>query len=437
MRIAVVGLGKLGAVIAAIYAASGHEVRGVDLSADAVDAVNRGSAPVSEPGLADLIVEAGQNLSATTSTQAAVADSDLTFVIVPTPSDETGRFSNAYLVQALQAIGEGLRDARADHTVVISSTVMPGSCQGELVQALESSSGRVVGHGLNLVYSPEFIALGSVIRDMRFPDLVLVGESHPGAARDFLAAVRTVVRNEPKIHVMNLVNAEVVKIAINTYVTTKISFANMIGEICAGLEGGDAGVVTDAIGADSRIGKKYLKPALGYGGPCFPRDNLALGALAADLGVEALLAESSDSINRRQPKRIVDAVQRVVSPPARVALLGLAYKAETSVCEASQGIIIARLLADLGFDVHAFDPEANSEARPLLHPQVALHDHIKETLAEAQVVVVATPWEDFRGIKFGDVAGTWVIDPWEIMDESIRVVNPNAYLGGKDSALIS
>ena len=176
-------------------------------------------------------------------------------------------------------IGEALRTKSGYHLVVVTSTVMPGSTGGELQKALEHASGRKVGPELGLCYNPEFIALGSVVRDMLHPDLILIGESDAKAGQMLAELYMRSTNNSPPIYRMNFVNAELSKISINTYVTTKISYANMLAELCDHLDGADAEVVAKTIGDDSRIGRKYLTGAIGYGGPCFPRDNRAFAAL--------------------------------------------------------------------------------------------------------------------------------------------------------------
>ena len=175
---------------------------------------------------------------------------------------------------------------------------MPGSCDGR-VRAPRSSGPRAdaIGDSLGLCYSPEFIALGNVIRDMLEPDMVLIGESDARAGDVLEALYRGVCENDPPFRRMSLVNAELTKIAVNTYVTMKISYANTLADICERLPGADVESVTDALGLDTRIGGKYLRGAIAYGGPCFPRDNKAFAVLARELGTEAPLAEATDSIN--------------------------------------------------------------------------------------------------------------------------------------------
>ncbi len=230
-------------------------------------------------------------LHATTDAADAVARTDVTFVIVPTPSGADGAFSNAHVIAAVRKIGAALRAKRSYHLVVITSTVMPGATGGPIREALEVAAGRTVGETIGLCYSPEFIALGSVIHDMLNPDFFLIGELDSRSGDMLERIYRAMCENGAPVQRISFVNAELAKIAINTYVTTKISFANMLSDICDHLPGADAVAVTAALGHDSRIGDKYLMPALGYGGPCFPRDTVALASMTRRLGVHADIVE--------------------------------------------------------------------------------------------------------------------------------------------------
>ena len=254
MHISVVGLGKLGAPLAALLADRGHDVVGVDRQPDVVDLLNAGRTPVQEPGLADLIQRNRERLRGTTDAAAAIEETDITFLVVPTPSTPSGAFSSSYVVKAIEEAAPGLRRKNGYHTVVVTSTVMPTSTELELKPALEAASGRIVGETVGLCYNPEFIALGSVIRDMTHPDLVLIGESDPRAGELVETVHRTFVADTAQVRRMSWINAEIAKIAINTFVTTKISYANMLAELCERVPGGDGDVVTGAIGVDRRIG---------------------------------------------------------------------------------------------------------------------------------------------------------------------------------------
>ena len=420
MKIAVFGLGKLGAVLAAVHAAAGHEVVGVDIDDVLVESINGGQAPFAEPGLQDLIADAGSLLTATLDVGEAMQGADVSLIIVPTPSLPDGSFTNEYLVKALAGLGSCLTDRESRHTVIVCSTVMPGSCQDDLQAALESASGRAVGRDIGLVYSPEFIALGSIVNDMQNPDLVLIGESDTAAGDVAEQLARTIVQSEPAIHRMSLPSAELVKLAVNTFVTTKISFANMLSECCATLPDADIDVITRAVGSDSRIGGKYLKGALGYGGPCFPRDNLALTRFAEMSGVEASIAIATDLVNERQPDRIVSRIQGQTPPGGTVAVLGLAYKPNTPVCERSQAVDIANKLQHLGFTVMAHDPQATRDTAERLDPGVGLAEAEDEALSKADTVLIATPWPCYADLDWAQARaqGKIVCDPWGLLGDS-------------------
>src|SRR5438876_2852131 len=294
LDLSVIGLGKLGSPMVACFAAKGHRVIGVDVNERFVRLINEGKPPVSEPGLEDLLKQANGRLSATTDIAKAVAQTDVTFLIVPTPSESDGAFSLKYVLAAAKAVGQVLKHKTAYHLVVLTSTVMPGATGTQLLPALESASGKRCGTDFGLCYSPEFISLGSVIRDFLNPDFLLIGESDPHAGELLASVAKGVCDNQPPVARMSFANAELTKLALNTYVTTKISYANMLAQICERMEGGNIDAVTSALGLDSRIGPKYLKGSLGYGGPCFPRDNLALATLARALNVPGPLPEATD-----------------------------------------------------------------------------------------------------------------------------------------------
>lgn len=396
MNISVVGLGKLGSVLAGVMADCGHEVVGVDINPSYVNAINSGSAPVREPGLDEMIARNAARLTATTDLQDAIARTEVTFVVVPTPSGPDATFSLQYVLNAAEPIGRALAGKSGYHLVVISSTVMPGSTDGEIRSRLERVSGRTCGPDFGLCYNPEFIALGSVIRDMSQPDMILIGESDRRAGDLLENLYRTVCPNNPPVARMNFVNAELTKISVNTFVTTKISYANMLAEICERVPGADAEVVSSAIGLDTRIGRKYLKGALGYGGPCFPRDNKAFARFAELHDVDATLARATDQVNQRQVNRLAARVLEAAGDGDRVAILGLSYKPDTEVIDESQGVMLAQTLARAGVKVLVYDPAAMDNARSVLSGMVEFAPSMAACVREAAVVVIATAWDEFK-----------------------------------------
>ncbi len=423
MRVAVIGLGKLGSPLAAVLASKGHHVIGVDLNPAFVEAINAGRAPVVEPQLQELIDRSRDRLSATMDFAEAVSQTDISFVIVPTPSDRHGVFTNKYVLGAVEKIGAALRACDHYHVVNITSTVMPGSTDGEIRACLERHSGRTVGVDVGLTYNPEFIALGSVVRDMLFPDMLLIGESDVRAGDVLQSVYEGAIESNPPVQRMNLVNAEITKISVNTYVTTKISYANMLSDLCDRLPGADVDVVTDALGRDTRIGPKYLKSALGYGGPCFPRDNVAFSVLARSLNAAPTIAEATDTLNQAQIKRLCDKIAGIAGGGASVAVLGMSYKPGTPVIEESQGVMLARALCEEGRSVTIYDPMAGDAAKAVLPTSIVRAPSAGAAINDVDVIVIATAWEEFRElpamalVRSGRRAA--VLDCWRMLDPAI------------------
>jgi UDPglucose 6-dehydrogenase len=418
----VVGIGKLGLCLAVVLAARGFRVTGVDSNEGTVRSVNAGESPIYEPGVKELIAKNRKRFTAT-SDFGLVADSEVTFIVVPTPSEESGLFSLRYVLPAIENVGKAISSKRGYHLVVLTSTVSPGSLDRVIKERLESSSGKSVGSQVGLCYSPELIALGDVLRGLTAPEFVIIGESDPKAG-DMLLDVKNRLHRMPvPASRMSFVNAEITKIALNSFITMKMSFANTLAELCERLPGANVDVVTKAIGNDSRIGPKYLKGAIGYGGPCFPRDNVAFAASADEVGAQAKLAQASHEVNLRQLSRIASMVKAVCPQGKPVSLLGLAYKPKTNVLEASQAFLLATELCKEGREVYAYDPAAEEIPLPLV-PGGRLHivGTLEDCLSRADCVVVASPLDDLRKVGTGIFAGKTVVDCWRVLPEGVEKV---------------
>ena len=437
-QLSMIGQGKLGCPIAAALATRGFVVTGVDTDAHRVALINRHQPPIHEPGLVEILQQAGSRYHATTDLAQAVRSSQVTMILVPTPSGPEGEFVLDHVLAVCEQVGQALRRKTSYHLVVITSTVMPGSTAGPIRQCLEQASGRVVGQNLGLCYSPEFVAIGSVIRDFLHPDMLLIGQSDAYAG-DLLEAIgRQAALTQPAVGRMNFVNAELAKLAVNTFVTTKITFANMLGSVCQNLSGADVDVVTQAIGMDSRIGRKYLKAAVGFGGPCFPRDNLALASLARATGGQSDLAQAVDAINRQQVTRLSDLICAQVQAryahldvTATLGVLGLSYKPETDVIEESQGLALVKELHWRGLTVLGYDPAANAHARAVLPPQVRLCDSLEQIVTQTDVLVLMTPWPCFKVLetlpqRLPRIVPRVILDPWRMLDPvALRKLDPS------------
>ncbi len=400
--VSVFGLGKLGSCIAATLAARGFEVVGVDIDHEKVRRVNAGLPPVDEPLLAEMITAGRGRLRATQDHREAVA-TEASFFIPPSPSLPDGSFSNEYLLKTMQPIAKAVREAgKKGHLFVCSSTTTPAAMDQVLIPMLEKETGWSCGTEFGVCYNPEFIALGNVVNGLLEPDMVLIGESDPKSGEALEELYKKYNRNTPRIARMSIISAELTKISVNSYITMKISFTNQLRLIAERFPKADIHAALDAIGSDSRIGKKYLRAGLSYGGPCFPRDNRLLAYTARQVGLEAPLAEASDRVNEMSKHRLVEQVSGMLGPGETVAILGMSYKPDTYIVEESAGLHLAqRLKRDGGYRVLIHDYAAAPSNSPSLHEfEVIENPKALQERKDIKVAVICCPWPQYQSFRF-------------------------------------
>lgn len=421
--ISVVGLGKLGQCLAACFAARGFDTIGVDIDEQVVDSINQGVATVVEPGLQELIAGAGRRLRATRNHEEAIGKTDVTFLLLPTPSDPDGNFSNRYLESALKSLAGCLRRSSKEyHIFVVKSTVMPGSTEERLIPIIEEFSGRKLNVGFGVCYSPELVALGRAIKDFLSPDFVVIGQSDDWAGDRAASIYRGLCENDSPIFRMSIINAEIAKLSLNCYLTLKISFANTLAHLCESIPGADVDVITQALGADRRIGPAYLRGGLSFGGACFPRDTKAFIAVARKLGCNSDLIKAVEKVNQLRDRHLLEVVLNQVSSAGhgRVSVLGLAFKPNTPVITDSPAIKLIEKLLERGIKVSVYDPLAMKNARAVFAGRVHYSASVKECISQAPVCVIATTWDGFRSIDSShiDHNRTTIIDCWRILNPS-------------------
>ena len=442
MELSVVGLGKLGLCTAAYFASKEHKVIGVEKNEYLVSELRQKRCPIKETGLVELLAQARDNFELTTNLADAVLHSDVTLIIVPTPSKPDGKFSNEYVEAVLRGMGPVLASKDNFHVVDVVSTVMPGSSEGVFKPLLEQLSGKLCGKGFGLVYNPEFIALGSIIRDFSKPDMVLIGASDEKSAGIVKELYVSSCENKPHISTMSLLNAEITKLSLNCFVTTKISFANELANICERIPGADVDEITEAIGTDSRIGSKYLQAGLGFGGTCFPRDNLAFQAFTKELGYEPKLSKATVAINDAMVDRLFEIIEAKVIEQKHIALLGLSYKPNTHITEESQSIMLAQKLIDAGYAVTVYDQAALDNAKDVLGDKVRYCNDPYECVDGSDAIVLLTKWPEFRDLDWNKIEknvkeGAVLIDSWrQLKDREFTGFN---YIGlgvGKAESIV-
>lgn len=424
MNLSVIGLGKLGACTLACFAEKGHNVVGVDLNRDYVDKINSGNAPVAEARLDELLSRNRKRIFATMDFSEAIEKSDVSFLIVPTPSLPDGHFTDRFLKDALAGLSAALRKSRKKrHLFVVTSTVSPGTTENSLIPLVAEASGRKPDKGFGFCYNPEFIALGSVIRDFLNPDMVLIGERDREDGDLLEAIYKQTCESRPRISRMSLVSAEITKIALNSYVTMKISYANTLANICEEVAGADLDAITSAIGADRRVSPYYLKGGLAFGGPCFPRDNRAFIAFADRFGLDLKLQKATDAINHYQVERLTSHVIQIIEKNGiqRISVAGMAYKPDTPVIEEAMGVALVKsILAQKDVEIMVFDPLASDNVKSVFGEDVICAASLRDCLKHSSLCILANPSKEYSSIGESDIVNnpTWLIDCWRTLDPS-------------------
>jgi UDPglucose 6-dehydrogenase len=422
-KLSLVGLGRLGLPMAACFAVKGFETIGVDVDENVVKSINDGISPIIETRLQEFISKAGNKLKATQNYEEAINETDVTFIMVSTPSNPDGSFSNGYIESALKSLAECFKKVNKKyHLFVISSTVMPGSTEERFIPLIEQCSGKKMNVDFGVCYDPDFAALGSVIKDFLNPDFVVIGESNKFAGDQVSSIHRRLCENKPRIFQMSIINAEITKVSVNCYVTMKISFANALANICERILGADVDSITQALGADRRISPHYLRGGLSYGGTCFPRDTRAYIALAKKYDYHEELMAAVDKVNKIQDQHLAEITLNNISRTSdkRVSILGLSFKPNTPVIVESPAIKLINALLKRGIKIIVYDPLAMENTRAVFGNRINYADSARACVSQASLCIITTPLDEFRHIDNSYIANnpTVIIDCWRILDSS-------------------
>ena len=351
-RFSVIGCGKLGLCLAACLGRITKKVLCCDNNDELIKHVQQGVSPFSEPGLKEQLelVE----LEFTSDFKYIINETDITFIVLPTPSLDNGAFDYSIIESICTSLASAMMTKNGHHTLSLVSTVSPGTCC-KLISTIENISGLKCEKDFSFCYNPSFIALGSVINNLTMPDFILLGGDKKGL--DILGDFYTCfIKNHSPIHKMSIQSAEITKIALNAFITTKMTFANFLGRLCAKVEGADVDAITNALGSDSRIGAKYLHAALPFAGPCFPRDNKAFCHFASLSGLEAYISRAVDLLNKEQCYYIEEYVLKHVVKDSCVGILGVSYKPDTGVLDGSPAIKLVDRLKKESVNCRLYDP---------------------------------------------------------------------------------
>jgi len=384
LKIAVVGLGKLGLPLCLTLADAGHELFGIDKNQSLIDSLNSGEYTSKEPKINEFMVEHG-NQVIFTNQYGILNNIETIYLILPTPSNDKGEFLNDFLIDAIEEIGLAWRKSKKKRVLIVVSTVMPGVTRNILQPALEKYSKEKIGESLQIIYSPEFIAIGSIVENLQNPDMLLIGAENEWAESRHFLIMSSLFKKDVVTKVLNFEEAELVKLFINNYITMKISFSNYVAEVSELLTNVNAIKITNAIGIDSRIGNKYLRPGLGYGGPCFPRDTRAIEAFARSYNWPSELSRAVNEINLRQPKVSAYRIVKNFDKFNKIGVYGLSYKSGSDLTEESQAVSFCNELIDYGLEVFAYDPLISLRP-PELNKKVTYSEK-PETLQNCEILI--------------------------------------------------
>jgi GDP-mannose 6-dehydrogenase len=396
MKVSVFGLGYVGSVTAACLADKGHDIIGVEVNPDKLALFQSGKSPLFEPGLAELLakVHGAGKFTATGSAAEAIARSEISFICVGTPSKKGGQPDLAHVENVSREIGEALRTKNTPHSVVVRSTMLPGSIESVVILQIESASGRREGKDFHVVANPEFMREGSAIKDFFEPPFIVIGE-RAARAGDSLAELYRCV-DAPQVRV-SIRAAEAIKFACNAFHGLKITFANEIGQFCKA-HGIDSHEVMDIFCRDNKlnVSKAYLRPGMAYGGSCLPKDLRALVSRAREHDVELPMLEAIAQSNLSQIQRTIESIAELGH--REVGILGLSFKAGTDDLRESPVVIMAEALLGKGFKLAIHDSEvqltrlvgANKRflEEKLPHINSLLAGSLPDVVARSKVLIV-------------------------------------------------
>ena len=409
MNITVFGIGYVGLVHASILADVGHHVVCVDIDQNKVNSLNKGIIPIYEPGLAPIVAEnhkAGR-LDFTTDSKLGVDHGKIQFIAVGTPPDEDGSADLKYVLAVAETIATHMNESKI---IIDKSTVSVGTADKVKAKVKQILEKRVISHSFNVVSNPEFLKEGSAVADCRRPDRIIVGTDSKEVVEVLRELYAPLNRDHDRLIVMDIKSAELTKYAANCMLATKISFMNEMANLAERL-GADIEAVRHGIGSDSRIGYQFIYPGCGYGGSCFPKDVQALIRSADDIGYEAEILKSVESVNYRQKEKLFEMVSNHFDGNLSekiFALWGLSFKPNTDDMREAPSRVLMESLWQAGATVQAYDPESMAECQRIYghRSDLMLMESQESALNQADALIIVTEWQHFRAVDLESIKQT-------------------------------
>jgi UDPglucose 6-dehydrogenase len=396
MNIAVVGTGYVGLVTGTCFAETGNDVICVDINAEKVEQMRNGIVPIYEPHLDVLFERNIKNgrLTFTTNLEEAIKDAQVIFLALPTPPGEDGSADLSYILRVSRQLGQMIKD----YKVIVDKSTVPVGTSEKVKQTIAS----LTEVPFDVVSNPEFLREGFAVDDFMKPDRVVIGTESPRAQKVMENLYKPFVRQGNPLIIMDEKSAELTKYAANAFLATKITFMNEIANFCEKV-GADVDKVRLGIGSDTRIGKRFLFPGIGYGGSCFPKDVLALQRSGREENYEFQVLNAVIAVNERQKTTLVDKLKRFYDgnlKGKKIALWGLAFKPDTDDIREAPAIYIINQLIALGAEVTAYDPEAIANSERMLGDRINFAKDQYSALEGADALLIATEWGAFRNPDF-------------------------------------
>ncbi|WP_195553024.1 UDP-glucose dehydrogenase family protein [Bacteroides eggerthii] len=397
MKIAIVGTGYVGLVTGTCFAEIGVNVICVDTNSEKIEALNQGIIPIYENGLEDMVhrnTKAGR-LQFTTSLESCLDEADVIFSAVGTPPDEDGSADLSYVLEVARTIG---RNMKKYVLVVTKSTVPVGTAKKVRTAIQEELDKRGIQIEFDVASNPEFLKEGNAVADFMSPDRVVVGVESERAKELMSKLYKPFLLNNFRVIFMDIPSAEMTKYAANSMLATRISFMNDIANLCE-LVGADVNMVRSGIGSDTRIGRKFLYPGIGYGGSCFPKDVKALIKTAEQNGYQMRVLQAVEEVNEQQKSILFEKLQRHFCRDLHnktIALWGLAFKPETDDMREAPSLILINKLLNIGCKVRVYDPAAMKECRRRIGDSVYYATDMYDAALDADALMLVTEWKEFR-----------------------------------------
>lgn len=420
MNIAVVGTGYVGLVSGACFAEMGVNVTCVDIDKKKIERLRRGEVPIYEPGLDEIVSRNSREgrLGFATSLQEVIDGVEVVFIAVGTPPDEDGSADLRYVLEVAREFGRSVKR----YTLLVTKSTVPVGTSAKVRRAvLDELEARGVAVPFDVASNPEFLKEGAAIKDFMSPDRVVVGVDSEQARKTMSRLYRPFLLNNFRVIFTDIPSAEMIKYAANSMLATRISFMNDIANLCE-LVGADASMVRKGIGADARIGNKFLYPGCGYGGSCFPKDVKALATTGRSHGYRMAIIEAVEEVNERQKAIVFDKLLRGLGSLTgkKVAVWGLAFKPETDDMRCAPATVVVERLLAAGATVSVYDPVAMNEARKIFADKVDYARDMYDAAIDADAIALVTEWKQFRMPSWRVIAcamrGNLVVDGRNIYD---------------------